>query len=192
MTRPLLLTSSNPLSYLLRGVSRGPSFPLRRRALSLWCIVSAATLLDAFALSYCVPPCLTSPCLALSYFTVPYLPSPYLTLPNSILIYLALPSLTLLYLVLFCPVLPVTLKAEAASFMDLVDLQKDLRRIPVVELETPTVVSNKQCTLSADRTLTCVPCRISFICQITCRKSALNVSSLLYGVLDYSSIPQSS
>ena len=26
------------------------------------------------------------------------------------------------------------------SFMDLVELQKDLRRIPVVELETPTVV----------------------------------------------------
>jgi hypothetical protein len=42
-----------------------------------------------------------------------------------------------------CPVLscPVTVKAEAVSFMDLVDLQKDLRRIPVVELETPTVVS---------------------------------------------------
>lgn len=31
-------------------------------------------------------------------------------------------------------------QAEAVSFMDLVDLQKDLRRIPVVELETPTVV----------------------------------------------------
>ena len=33
------------------------------------------------------------------------------------------------------------MQAEAVSFMDLVDLQKDLRRIPVVELETPTVVS---------------------------------------------------
>eukprot|EP00596_Hydrurales_sp_CCMP1899_P005323 CAMPEP_0119043496 /NCGR_PEP_ID=MMETSP1177-20130426/22762_1 /TAXON_ID=2985 /ORGANISM="Ochromonas sp, Strain CCMP1899" /LENGTH=421 /DNA_ID=CAMNT_0007011733 /DNA_START=130 /DNA_END=1395 /DNA_ORIENTATION=- len=32
------------------------------------------------------------------------------------------------------------LSAEATSFLDLVALQKDLKRIPVVELETPTVV----------------------------------------------------
>jgi nucleolar GTP-binding protein len=32
------------------------------------------------------------------------------------------------------------LSPEATSFLDLVALQKDLKRIPVVELETPTVV----------------------------------------------------
>jgi hypothetical protein len=53
-------------------------------------------------------------------------------------LFLSFPFLPLLPYFLSCPV---TVKAEAVSFMDLVDLQKDLRRIPVVELETPTVVS---------------------------------------------------